>query len=779
MPQPGQYEQPPSAGQTGGFLALVAIAAGMATPGCRDRTSCLEVAKRVELGETIARCTAEYEQTRDPRAAVAAVTAHVARAKERKRQNDGARGPRDDDDAVVAWANRVGDTPGTALIWRRAAQVHEQRGQREAMLAAGQRALELWAQAGANGEAAYEARVLQQAYWSESQLLPALVAARRARALALASDDQEMRRGALGGLFSILDEIGDHRGAAAVLEEARKVIPPDDMEGRYHLHVNDGLLRFHEQRFELARLAYRQALALSEVVKVADFDRAALYNLVEIEVILGDLDAAARDLSAAVAKLPADPPLYMRSARAFFTGLLARAQGDPARAEAAVREPLAASPPADWAWQLETVLGSALEDQGRREEAIAAYRRAIASVEQMRRALALDVLQLYLRDRKRAPYEAVFELEAVAGHRDAAMAIAELMWQRGFVESFATPVDADGAADPGTERIRGITAMMPQIARNTAASEATAIHARESDLLAFVQARGALWRYSRTELDVRLERLPMSSADAGRLVAALRARPDDAAIAEQLGELLIPRDATTPMRARRPLVVVTDGVLSGLPFAALRLAGNWLIEKRVLAYQPSLRPVAKIETRTTTSAVVMAATGQRGRALPAAVTEATDVARALGVTPLLGAQANRAALQQARAVGLLHIAAHGGIAPAGAFIRLADGDVTVADVMHWSLAPRVVVLASCASGARSGGSLWGAMGGAFLAAGSRAVVATLWSVEDAATAAMIRELYAAHGNQHPHAALAAAQRKAIAAGVAPRQWAGFVALGEP
>jgi CHAT domain-containing protein len=147
--------------------------------------------------------------------------------------------------------------------------------------------------------------------------------------------------------------------------------------------------------------------------------------------------------------------------------------------------------------------------------------------------------------------------------------------------------------------------------------------------------------------------------------------------------------------------------------------------------------------------------------------------------PLLGAGANRAALQQARAVGLLHVAAHGGIAPAGAFIRLADGDVTVTDVMRWSLAPRVVVLASCASGARSGGSLWGAMGGAFLSAGSRAVIATLWSVEDAATAAIVRAFYAGHGDQHPHAALAAAQRQAIAAGVAPRQWAGFVALGEP
>lgn len=759
-----------TAGPAGVIATLVAILGAVTALGCRERASCLEVARRGDPGETIARCTGAYGWTGDPRAAVAAVTAHVARQ---------------DDDAVVAWAHRVGDAPGTALIWRRAAQVHARRGEREAMLAAGQRALELWVQAGANGEAAYEARVLQQAYWSASQLLPALLAARRGRALALASDDQEMRWVTFGGLFALLDEIGDQAGAAALLEEARRTTSPEDVHAAYYLHMNEGLLRFHERRFELARLAYRRALALSDVVKTPDSDRAALYNLVEIEVILGELDAAARDLAAAVSKLPPDPPLYMRSARAFFTGLLARAQRDPARAEAAVRAPLAASPPADWRWQLEHVLGGALEDQGRRDEAIAAYRRAIAVVEQMRRDVAIDVLQLYLRDRKRAPYEAAFELEATAGRRDAAMEVAELMWRRGFVESFAGAADAGGAADATAERIRGVTAVVPQIAREAVPAGSTAVRAPPHDLLAFIEARGALWRYSRIEADDRLERLPLSSSEAGRLVAALRARPGDAAVAARLGEALIPKPVAAAARDHRPLVIVADGVVSGLPFAALRVDGRWLVERRTLAYRPGLGPVAAKRAAAPPAAklaaVVMAATGPAGAAsaLRAASTEATDVARALEVTPLIGAQATRTALQQARTADLLHVAAHGGIAPAGAFIRLADGDVTVTDVTHWGLAPRVVVLASCASGARAGGSLWGAMGGAFLAAGSRAVVATLWSVEDAATAAMIRDFYAARGARDPHTALAAAQREAIAAGVSPGQWAAFVALGEP
>jgi CHAT domain-containing protein len=151
----------------------------------------------------------------------------------------------------------------------------------------------------------------------------------------------------------------------------------------------------------------------------------------------------------------------------------------------------------------------------------------------------------------------------------------------------------------------------------------------------------------------------------------------------------------------------------------------------------------------------------------------------VGVDPALGDQATIAVLRRAAGARLLHLAAHGGLGPGGAFVRLADGEVTATDVVTWHLAPRTVVLASCASGARPSGSAWGALGGAFLAAGSQAVVATLWSVEDAATAALVHAFYAAGGDRDPVRALAAAQRQAIATGASPRQWTAFVVLAAP
>ena len=759
---------------------------------CRGHAVCLELDPQRRPDQVLEACSDDYARTRDPRAAVAVTGALAARK---------------DDAAVIAWAQRVGDAPGTARIWRRAYQAHQRRGERADMIAAAQRAVRLWDQAGAPGEAAYDEHTLKDAYFHESQLVMALEAARRERAFALSSDDKEMRRVSFVDLLAILNEVGDQRAVKALIRDMQDRGEPDPETTRA-LRLAEGIAHGRDGNLELSRLAYRDALALDEPQR-ADGDRAALYNLVEIEVGLGELDAASRDLTAAVATLPAEPAPYMRSARAYFTALVANARHDAARAEAVVRTALADDPIAEWAWQLEDLLGKALEDDGRIDDALAAYRRAIAVVEDLRRQLVTDTLQTALRERKRAPYEAAFKLEASRGQIAAAMAIAQLMWQRGFQDSFA----ADGAIassaddvvaasagagagaaprrDPVAERVRNLTALMPQLARPgkpvpvPAPVPAIATRARvdgAASVLAFIEARGALWRYSRGDGPDRLERLALSAGEARRLVAKLRAHPDSRATATRLGDALIP--AAVLAAADRPLAIIADGALAELPFAALRTGDRWLVQARVLAYWPALEaigPATAAPSGAGSGAAVLAATAGRGSGidLVAARAEAVGVGQRLGVEPDVGDRATIAALRGAASAPLLHLAAHGGLGPGGAFVRLADGEVTTTDVVTWHLAPRTVVLASCASGARPSGSVWGALGGAFLAAGSQAVVATLWSVEDAATAALIDAFYAAGGARDPVRALAAMQRQAIATGVPPRQWTAFVVLAAP
>jgi CHAT domain-containing protein len=87
------------------------------------------------------------------------------------------------------------------------------------------------------------------------------------------------------------------------------------------------------------------------------------------------------------------------------------------------------------------------------------------------------------------------------------------------------------------------------------------------------------------------------------------------------------------------------------------------------------------------------------------------------------------------------------------------------------------VLASCASGARPGRQMWGSLGASFLAAGSRSVLASLWSVEDAPTRELILRFYSEGGAPDPAGALARAQRVAIGRGLSPKIWAPFVLLG--
>ncbi|MDQ2767935.1 MAG: CHAT domain-containing protein, partial [Gemmatimonadota bacterium] len=78
------------------------------------------------------------------------------------------------------------------------------------------------------------------------------------------------------------------------------------------------------------------------------------------------------------------------------------------------------------------------------------------------------------------------------------------------------------------------------------------------------------------------------------------------------------------------------------------------------------------------------------------------------------------------------------------------------------------------------GDEWVGFTSAFLRAGAREVLATLWPVEDNATAELMTSFYRDfERGANPADALATAQRAALRdpARAAPFQWAGFVVTG--
>ena len=146
---------------------------------------------------------------------------------------------------------------------------------------------------------------------------------------------------------------------------------------------------------------------------------------------------------------------------------------------------------------------------------------------------------------------------------------------------------------------------------------------------------------------------------------------------------------------------------------------------------------------------------------------------------------------------ILHFATHGFLARQQSPIRRprtvarrragggAAGVLSAADVFNLRLAADLVVLSGCRTGLGKVVAGEGVVGltSAFLHAGSSRVVASLWPVDDAATAALMRRFYEGMlGSRRlsPAAALREAQLaiRGQRRWQRPFYWAGFVAAGD-
>ena len=301
------------------------------------------------------------------------------------------------------------------------------------------------------------------------------------------------------------------------------------------------------------------------------------------------------------------------------------------------------------------------------------------------------------------------------------------------------------------------------------------------------------WLLTRTELrHVTLPGRRALQGLVGDFVTRQRLRlrtPGDAAFAPLLGNLL------NGVTAKR-LLILPDGPLNGLPFAALPLPQGsprkLLIDRFVLTAAPSLalamRPPAPRASGQTRVAVIsdpvytpddrrltVAAREQvvyRGdeaadagfARLPYSAVEGRAVARAFEGADVIELSGFNATVRQvvalpSRNLDVLHFATHAVArrdAPEQSALFLsefaADGTplaadrLTADDIARSGLRANIVVLSGCATGdgreLRGEGVLGLTYG--FLANGSQTVVSSLWPVEDALTARFMQEFYAAY-----------------------------------
>jgi CHAT domain-containing protein len=259
--------------------------------------------------------------------------------------------------------------------------------------------------------------------------------------------------------------------------------------------------------------------------------------------------------------------------------------------------------------------------------------------------------------------------------------------------------------------------------------------------------------------------------------------------------LIVPVAAALP--PERPLVVIPDATLRGVPFAALLDAqGRFLVEQHPLSVAPSAAVYAQLARRSVSagSGVLIiegpgAIAGDPGR-LRASTREATSVAsmyeRAVRIT---AKEADDAAFaNRAVAARVIHFVGHAVsderrhaalITAAGAD---SDGRLNVTEISMMRLPQtRVVVLAACstAAGEERPGEGNISVARAFLTAGVPSVVATLWPIEDEPAAQFFPELhhYLARGVA-PAQALRLAQLESIHGRRAPpAMWAAVQVIG--
>ncbi|HYC30887.1 MAG TPA: CHAT domain-containing protein, partial [Gemmatimonadales bacterium] len=266
--------------------------------------------------------------------------------------------------------------------------------------------------------------------------------------------------------------------------------------------------------------------------------------------------------------------------------------------------------------------------------------------------------------------------------------------------------------------------------------------------------------------------------------------------------LVEPLEATGRLAGKRRLILVPHAELHYLPFAALLETGDggrFLVQRYELAEAPSASVWLALEERGAGAARDgLLAFAPRAEALPGSRREVESIVRLMGGSSraVIGSDATEEAFRRAApSPRVLHLATFGVLNkhnPLFSHVELApgggrDGRLEVHEIFGLALSADLVVLSACQTGVGSGalsdvpaGDDWVGLTRAFLHAGARHVVATLWPVEDWPTASLMERFYGEYAKvADPVRALALAQRAMLEARATshPFAWAGFIITG--
>lgn len=617
--------------------------------------------------------------------------------------------------------------------------------------------------------------------------------------------------------------LGQLAEARALLAEARAIYAAEgNAAGEALVTLTEAQISYNQERYAAAAAA--AARAEEPLAAAGTLGRALLARWLhgESRRAMGEANAARSLLESALsdARRQAVPQIAQRCSTSL--GLLAAAEGDRVRAEAAfrtavelietMRAPLPAEEfrtafAADKLTPYAALVRLCLDDAADRAAEALGYAeraRARALVESLGGAL-----QLRLQPRDQFEAALIARLEELH---------AELNW---FYSQINRPPDGEAppssttmaalhnAAREREEEVLALTRQLQQHGRSlpvqAEALDLTHLQADlgaetalveyfslDDELLAFVvtgEQIEVIRPLGREEqVGAALERLRFQIDTLRYGAAHFQAHVDQltARARHYLATLydLLLRPIEARLGARR-LVIVPHRMLYYVPFHALHDGTGYLIERREICCVPSASLLQHCLARPRRPLQHALLIGVPDAWTPRVREEVTTLAPLFPeAVVLLEAQATLAALRaHAPAADVLHFACHGHFRPDNPLfssVRLADGWLTVRDAYELDLRCELVVLSACETGAgrvAPGDELIGLARG-FFSAGAPALLVSLWAVDDAATAGLMASFYAQlRAGAGPAAALRQAQCEWLARCPHPFFWAPFMLLG--
>ena len=267
---------------------------------------------------------------------------------------------------------------------------------------------------------------------------------------------------------------------------------------------------------------------------------------------------------------------------------------------------------------------------------------------------------------------------------------------------------------------------------------------------------------------------------------------------KQMHKILIePIAKLLPKNPEQEVIIIPDGELFRVPFAALKGSDNqYLIQKHTLRVSPSIQLLQFTQQQKAQKApnlfnqnlvvgnpvMPIDYNGQQLKALPNAEKEAEAIAQLLNTIPITGTRATKSRIiRQMPNANIIHLATHGDPS------RLAftpseqeQGFLGEGEIYKFNLIADLVVLSACETGLgeiTSDGIV--GLARPFIGAGVPSIVASLWQVPDATTSELMIDFYKnLEAKQNKAQALRQAMLSTMKKHPEPMNWAGFFLVGE-